>query len=86
MIKEYALFVNTANCVGCNACAVACKQAHNLPVGPRWIKVNLEAPSIIDGKRQIRYSVTHCLHCSYPKCQKLSGEGDNEERRRHRFG
>ena len=68
MVKEYALIVNTADCIGCSACVVACKQAHNLPVGPRWIKVNLEAPSIIDGKRQIRYAVTHCMHCSHPAC------------------
>jgi len=37
MAKEMALIVNTADCVGCAACEVACKQEHNLPVGPKWI-------------------------------------------------
>ena len=68
MGKEYTIIVDTADCIGCSACVVACKQTHNLPVGPKWIKVNLEAPRIIDGKKQIRYTVTHCLHCSHPKC------------------
>jgi Fe-S-cluster-containing dehydrogenase component len=27
------------SCMGCLACEVACKQEHNLPVGPRWIRV-----------------------------------------------
>lgn len=68
MVKEYALIVNTADCVGCSACEVACKQAHNLPVGPRWIRVYPGAPFFADGKWQIRYSVTHCMHCSRPSC------------------
>ena len=68
MVKEYTLLVNTADCIGCSACVVACKQAHNLPVGPKWIRVNSESPCVIDGKRQIRFTVTHCVHCSRPAC------------------
>ena len=44
MAKEYALIVNTEDCVGCNACEVACKQEHNLPVGPRWIRGYPDTP------------------------------------------
>ncbi len=69
MAKELALIVNTADCVGCHACEVACKQAHNLPVGPRWIKVYSNGPRIIDDKPQLRYIVTHCMHCSRPPCK-----------------
>jgi len=63
MTREYALIVNTRDCFGCNACEVACKQEHNLPVGPRWIR-----PREIEGKSQMRYVVTHCMHCSQPRC------------------
>ena len=69
MVKEYALMVNTEDCVGCNACEVACKQEHNLPVGPRWIRVYLDGPREIEGKLQLRYIVTHCMHCSDPLCR-----------------
>ena len=66
MVKEYALMVNTEDCVGCNACEVACKQEHNLPVGPRWIRVYPDGPREIEGKLKLRYIVTHCMHCSDP--------------------
>jgi len=69
MAKEYALIVNTEDCVGCNACEVACKQEHNLPVGPRWIRVYPDTPREIEGKLQLRYLVIYCMHCSHPSCQ-----------------
>lgn len=65
---EYALIVNARDCVGCSACEVACKQEHNLPVGPWWIRVFPEAPQELNGKLQQRYVVSHCLHCSSPLC------------------
>ena len=66
---EYALIVNTDDCVGCNACEVACKQEHGLPVGPRWIRVYPDSPREIEGKLQLRYIVTYCLHCRRPPCK-----------------
>ena len=66
---EYALMVNTDDCVGCNACEVACKQEHGLPVGPRWMRVYPDSPREIQGKQQQRYVVTHCMHCSRPRCK-----------------
>ncbi|HEY42161.1 MAG TPA: 4Fe-4S dicluster domain-containing protein [Dehalococcoidia bacterium] len=69
MAMEYALLVNSADCVGCNACEVACKQEHNLPVGPRWIRVYPDTPREVEGKLQPRYVVTHCMHCSRPSCK-----------------
>jgi len=66
---EYALVVNTDDCVGCNACEVACKQEHSLPVGPRWIRVYSDGPRDIAEKQQLRYIVTHCMHCCRPPCK-----------------
>ena len=66
---EYTLIVNTEDCVGCNACEVACKQEHNLPVGPRWIRVHSDGPREIAGKLQLRYIISHCIHCSSPSCK-----------------
>ena len=65
---EYALIVNTRDCVGCKACEVACKQEHNLPVGPKWIRVYSAGLRETEGKLQLRYMVTHCMHCSRPGC------------------
>lgn len=68
MVKEYALAVDTAACCGCLSCSVACKQEHDLPVGPQWVTVFRNEPQIIEGKPQLRYTVTHCMHCHAPKC------------------
>ncbi|MBI5649323.1 MAG: 4Fe-4S binding protein [Chloroflexi bacterium] len=67
--KEYALAVDTVACVGCFSCEVACKQEHNLPVGPKWTAVLEDPIRVIEGKRQLRYTVTHCMHCHIPKCK-----------------
>ena len=69
MGKELTLIVNTAECVGCSACEVACKQEHNLPVGPRLIRVYFNTPRLIEDRWQARYTVTHCMHCSKPSCK-----------------
>lgn len=71
MAKEYALIVNTEDCVGCSACEVACKQEHNLSVGPRWIRVYPDSPREREGKLQLRYIVTHCMHCGRPPCRDI---------------
>lgn len=74
-MMEPVLMVNTVDCVGCYACEVACKQEHNLPVGPRLIKVHSDGPQQIDGKLQLRYIVDHCVHCSHPSCQQACPTG-----------
>lgn len=68
MTEELALVVKAADCIGCRACEVACKQEHQIPVGPRWIRVTTDSPKEIDGKLQLRFSVSHCLHCTNPGC------------------
>ena len=69
MKKEYTLAVDTTACNGCSSCEIACKQEHNLPVGPRWIIVHPGSIREIEGKPQMRYMVTHCVHCSKPACK-----------------
>ena len=66
---ELSLVVNTRDCVGCYACEVACKQEHNLPVGPRLIRVNPDGPRMINGKLQLRYKLDYCQHCENPACK-----------------
>ena len=66
---EFALIVNTEDCVGCHACEIACKQEHNLPVGPRLIRIYSDEPRHINGKLQLRYKVACCIQCSHPPCK-----------------
>ena len=68
MIKEYKRVTYAENCMGCFACEVACKQEHNLPVGPRWIRV---FPDVREtgGKWQFTYLVTECHRAATPPCR-----------------
>jgi Fe-S-cluster-containing dehydrogenase component len=65
---KYAIFIDTRDCVGCFACEVACKQEHNLPVGPRLIRIGSNGPQEIDGKLQLRYNVDFCRDCTPAPC------------------
>ncbi len=69
MTKEYALITVAEDCIGCHACEVACKQEHNLPVGPRWIRVFSDGPKQDGDRLQLGYVVAYCMHCSRPPCK-----------------
>ncbi|MCJ7791980.1 MAG: FAD-dependent oxidoreductase [Dehalococcoidia bacterium] len=68
MIKEYKRVTVADNCMGCFACEVACKQEHNLPVGPRWIRA---FPDIREtgGRWWFTYLVTECHRAATPPCR-----------------
>ena len=62
------LIVDIDLCVGCYACEVACKQEHELGVGPHPIKVYEVGPKRIEGKLVMDYVPKFCMHCSQPAC------------------
>ncbi|MCL5961401.1 MAG: 4Fe-4S dicluster domain-containing protein [Chloroflexi bacterium] len=55
-------------CYGCHSCEVACKQEHNLPAGPRWIRVVKVGPQRLGGKLVMNFNPSHCQHCAKPAC------------------
>ena len=75
MIDRYTLEIDSENCVGCNACEVACKQVHNLPVGPRLISIRPDDCREIEGKQQLRFIATYCRHCTHPQCRDVCVTG-----------
>ena len=68
MLKEYKRMTVAENCHGCFACEVACKQEHNLPVGPRWIRVYPDVRQVGDRWR-FNYFVTECGRAAPPPCR-----------------
>ena len=75
MKNGYILAIDSGDCIGCNACEVACKQVHKLPVGPRLISVRPDDCREIEGKQQLRYIVTYCRHCERPPCRDICTTG-----------
>jgi NADPH-dependent glutamate synthase beta subunit-like oxidoreductase len=64
-MKTITLMFNEANCSGCHACEVACKQEHGLGVGPRLVKVIERAPF---------FKPLYCHHCDDAPCVKACPE------------
>lgn len=48
------------DCMGCHACEVACKQEHQLDVGPRLIRVIEKSPVFLP---------IYCHHCAKAPCK-----------------
>ena len=44
MAAQYGLLIDYEYCTGCQACEVACKEEHDLPVGKWGIRVDNDGP------------------------------------------
>ncbi|UCF83840.1 MAG: 4Fe-4S binding protein [Desulfobacteraceae bacterium] len=59
-MEKISLMFNKKNCMGCHACEVACKQEHELGVGPRLVRVI---------ERTSDFIPIYCHHCAKPPCK-----------------
>jgi len=58
-MNKITLLFNENKCSGCHACEVACKQEHNLAVGPRVVRVIESTPN---------FKPLYCHHCEDAPC------------------
>jgi formate dehydrogenase iron-sulfur subunit len=68
-----ALLIDTTRCIGCNACAEACKQANNLP-GEIDDELTARTWSIVKEKKGT-YVRRMCMHCVQPSCASVCPVG-----------
>lgn len=79
MAKQLGFYVNLANCTGCKACEIACKDRKDLPVGVRWRRVYEYGGGewLQDGDQMVPSGVFHyfvstaCMHCEEPICMEV---------------
>lgn len=64
--KPKGLLIDITRCVGCNACAEACQQIHNLPP-ERAPELSATAYTVVQ-ERADRNVRRMCLHCVEPAC------------------
>ena len=69
--KQLGIFFNQTRCDACYACAVACKDWHDVPAGPaRWLRVK----TIERGKYPnpfLAFNVSMCNHCVNAPCVEI---------------
>ena len=56
------------NCVGCQACVVACQIHNELPEDVRFRKINAYEVRGEDGEVRDVYYTHSCMHCTNPSC------------------
>ena len=71
---EWAMVIDTAACIGCNACVIACQAENNVPiVGPdeiavgrdmHWLRID---DYMVDGRPG--FSPVPCMHCEHAPCE-----------------
>lgn len=64
--KKYGIIVNTAKCIDCKACMIACKVENEIPEGfwRNWIR-----PLWINSRdRETEFQPGQCMQCDVPSC------------------
>jgi Fe-S-cluster-containing dehydrogenase component len=80
-MKENALLVESSRCIGCCSCEVACKMEHDLPAGPRPIKVIQLGPVEQGDELIMSFQFTTCFHCDRPACVLACPTGAMQKRK-----
>lgn len=64
---RYAMVLDQKRCVGCDACAIACKQSNGVGPGAFWSRVIKTEEGVYPSARQ-KFLPVLCNHCDSPAC------------------
>jgi formate dehydrogenase iron-sulfur subunit len=77
MAKTKALLIDITKCIGCGACAMACKEANGLPEEPEE-ELSATAYTVVKEKEGVFYRRL-CMHCNEPTCASVCPVGAFEK-------
>jgi formate dehydrogenase iron-sulfur subunit len=66
--KSRALLFDVTRCIGCRACAQACKESHGFPGTGEETEMDAVTYTVVLDKGQDRYMRQMCMHCADPSC------------------
>jgi len=65
---QTGFYFDQTRCTGCFACAVACKDWHDIPAGPaRWMRIEYREEGKFP-KIFVSHTAMSCYHCDNPVC------------------
>jgi formate dehydrogenase iron-sulfur subunit len=65
--RARALLIDITRCIGCQACAIACKEARGFPEDPED-ELSATAYTVVVEAGEDRYIRKLCMHCNDPAC------------------
>jgi formate dehydrogenase iron-sulfur subunit len=77
MEKKKGLLFDSTQCIGCGACATACKEVNGLP-GETEQELSATAYTVVKEKNGIFYRRL-CMHCDEPSCKSVCPVGAFEK-------
>jgi formate dehydrogenase iron-sulfur subunit len=66
--KARALLFDVTRCIGCRACAQACKESHGFPGTGEETELDAVTYTVLLDKGGDRYLRRMCMHCADPSC------------------
>ena len=66
--KARALLFDVTRCIGCHACAKACKESHGFPGDGEETELDATTYTVVLDKGDDRYLRRMCMHCADPSC------------------
>ena len=86
-MTRYGMAVDLTRCIGCMACAMACKVSNNLPKDVWWNVIHTDGGEAPDtsrgtygGEMTMKWYPTNCMHCANPACLAACPTGATAQR------
>lgn len=73
--KKYAMVHDETKCIGCNACADACRETNRVPDGVSRLKITRIGPSGEYPDQTYRFVRESCQHCEDAPCVRVCPTG-----------
>src|SRR5512140_1114459 len=78
-MTRYGMVIDLGRCVGCGACAMACKAENFTPPGVWWTKVILGESGKFPAARRTMFP-SICMHCDNAPCVQVCPTGASYKR------